>query len=216
MKKCPKCGDQHDKNGTYCSRSCANSRTWSDDDKKRKSEIAKKSNKVMLANTDLEKREKLSEAAKKQALEGNTNWGRLHTPEVIEKIKNTMKKKSKTWLESLDRKNKIEYRKACKFRFALNEFPDEFNFGLIEDHGWYKAKNRGNNPNGISRDHMYSINEGFKNDIDPYYISHPANCKLMRHGDNNKKDRKCSITLENLIEMINQWDIKYGAMVTTG
>lgn len=29
MKSCPKCGNEHNKAGTYCSRSCANSRKWS-------------------------------------------------------------------------------------------------------------------------------------------------------------------------------------------
>ena len=41
MKTCAKCGTQHTKNGTYCSRSCANSRVWSDEDKLKKSEAAK-------------------------------------------------------------------------------------------------------------------------------------------------------------------------------
>jgi len=37
MKTCPKCGDKHGKNGVYCSRTCANSRTWTEEDKKKKS-----------------------------------------------------------------------------------------------------------------------------------------------------------------------------------
>lgn len=28
MKTCPKCGTEHDKTGTFCSRTCANSRQW--------------------------------------------------------------------------------------------------------------------------------------------------------------------------------------------
>lgn len=213
MNECPKCGDQHDKNGKYCSRSCANSRIWSNDDKKKKSISAKKSEKVMKANTDIEKRKKLSEAAKKQAKNGDINWEGLHTQETINKIQKTRKIKTKKWLESLDRKNKIEYRKACQFRFALKNFPEEFDFNLIEEYGWYKAKNRGDNPCGISRDHMYSINEGFKNNVDPYYISHPGNCRLMRHDDNSKKNRGCSITLEELIKRVKEWDLKYGVIV---
>jgi 5-methylcytosine-specific restriction endonuclease McrA len=37
MKDCPKCGVRHDKNGIYCSRSCANSRVFSDEAKHKKS-----------------------------------------------------------------------------------------------------------------------------------------------------------------------------------
>jgi hypothetical protein len=42
MKKCPKCNSTHEKNGNFCSRKCGNSRTWSEEDKKKKSDSAKK------------------------------------------------------------------------------------------------------------------------------------------------------------------------------
>lgn len=50
MKKCPKCEVQHEKEGKFCSRQCANSRSWSEDDKLKKSNSAKKSQKVKEAN----------------------------------------------------------------------------------------------------------------------------------------------------------------------
>lgn len=34
MKTCPKCGTEHNKPGTFCSRSCANARQWTDEHKK--------------------------------------------------------------------------------------------------------------------------------------------------------------------------------------
>ena len=37
MKNCPKCNVLHDKTGIFCSRKCANSRNWSDEDKIKKS-----------------------------------------------------------------------------------------------------------------------------------------------------------------------------------
>lgn len=40
MNTCPKCGISHDKKGKFCSRTCANSRTWTDDDKQKKRESA--------------------------------------------------------------------------------------------------------------------------------------------------------------------------------
>lgn len=36
MKTCPKCKVHHEKNGTFCSRKCANSRTWTEADKEKK------------------------------------------------------------------------------------------------------------------------------------------------------------------------------------
>lgn len=101
------------------------------------------------------------------------------------------------------------YRADCAFKFALNEYPDEFDFSLIEIYGWYKPKNRGNNLNGISRDHIVSVRYGFDHDIDPAIISHPANCRLIRHSDNVSKGINCGISLEMLLEKIEKWDAKY-------
>lgn len=42
MKICPKCNTEHTKKGTFCSRQCANSRTWSEEDKLKKSDTLKK------------------------------------------------------------------------------------------------------------------------------------------------------------------------------
>lgn len=101
------------------------------------------------------------------------------------------------------------YRKECQFNFNLKDFPNEFDFELIEKYGMYKAKNRGNNPNGVNRDHMFSILEGYRQDVDPYLISHPANCELLLHQDNIKKRDKCSITLEQLKRRVAEWNTKY-------
>lgn len=108
------------------------------------------------------------------------------------------------------KKIKILYRNSCVFKFSLNSYPNEFDFDLINKYGWYKAKNHGNNPNGISRDHIYSCNEGFINLIDPYILSHPANCQLIRQSKNASKHDKCNITLNSLKEKIKEWNSKYG------
>jgi RNA polymerase subunit RPABC4/transcription elongation factor Spt4 len=41
MKNCPKCNSEHNNAGTYCSRSCANSRQWDNESKKKRSEKLK-------------------------------------------------------------------------------------------------------------------------------------------------------------------------------
>lgn len=108
------------------------------------------------------------------------------------------------------KKLKILYRNSCVFKFSLNSYPNEFDFNLINKYGWYKAKNHGNNLNGISRDHIYSCNEGFINLIDPYILSHPANCQLIQQNKNASKCDKCNIDLNSLKEKIKEWNIKYG------
>ena len=103
-----------------------------------------------------------------------------------------------------------KYRDECSFRFALSDFPEEFDFSLIEEHGWYKAKNHGDNLYGVSRDHMVSVVYGFEHNIDPAIIAHPANCQLLVHSDNARKKDGCSITYEELLERIEKWEEKYG------
>jgi hypothetical protein len=98
------------------------------------------------------------------------------------------------------------YRYACAFNFALNAYPDKFDFGLIEQHGWYRpANSKQPNLSGVSRDHMVSIRYGLDNGIPPEIISHPANCQLLRHNENQAKNAKCKITLAELQERILAW-----------
>jgi len=114
---------------------------------------------------------------------------------------------------SIDRilnKSKLDeynrYKNDCIFRFALNDYPTRFDFDLIKTHGWYKAKNRGDNPTGVSRDHIISIKYGWLNDIPANVIAHPANCQLVQQCINNKKKTECWITIDELMTRIEQWD----------
>ena len=111
--------------------------------------------------------------------------------------------------QHIDKEGLKYYRAQCQFNFNLADYFDEFDFRLISEHGWYKAKNYGDNLGGVSRDHMVSIKYGFEHNIDYKIIAHPANCKLMLHNMNSAKCSKCSITIEQLLERIKVWDEKY-------
>jgi hypothetical protein len=97
------------------------------------------------------------------------------------------------------------YRVACNFDFNVYSYPNKFDLELIKQHGWYSASNRGNNLNGVSRDHMFSVKDGFINKISPEIIKHPANCKIMLHKDNNIKKTNSSISVDELLERISRW-----------
>lgn len=101
------------------------------------------------------------------------------------------------------------YRPSCEFRFTLSDYPREFDFKLIQEHGWYSPSNKENNLKGVSRDHLFSVKDGFLNKVDPIYISHPANCKLVIHTDNQKKNVRSEITLDELFQRIKTWNLKY-------
>lgn len=172
----------------FCSKSCANSRDMTH-------------TRVKIKNT----LQKINNTPKQ-----------LHSCQVCGNTVKSAKRKhcsvscaNKTKYKHIDKTTLAYYRKQCKFNFSLNDYPDEFDFRLIEQFGWYKAKNRGNNLSGISRDHIISVRYGFDNKIDPKIISHPANCQLMQHGKNVSKGTKCNLTIEELFDRINIWNDKY-------
>jgi len=142
---------------------------------------------------------KISERSLYWAKNNNKFFPRNQSEANKNSYKNGNRKKSLK--ENIDR-----YRQLCLFKFSLNDYPDKFDFSLIEKYGWYKAKNRGNNLEGVSRDHMFSVYDGYKQGILPYYISHPANCQLLPHKLNNVKKRNSSITFEELLRRIEEWN----------
>lgn len=110
--------------------------------------------------------------------------------------------------DSVRLKNYNIYKSLTNFKFDLRNY--DFDFNLIKEFGWYKATNHGNNLKGISRDHIISVNFGYKEMINPLLLSHPANCKLMKHTENSSKHTKCDITLVDLINRISNFDEQYG------
>jgi hypothetical protein len=108
-----------------------------------------------------------------------------------------------------------DYSYQCRFTFGISKYSSWFNYSseLISEYGWYAAKNRGDNLNGCSRDHLYSVYDGFKNKIDPKIISHPANCEIKPHKENQHKHSKSSITIEQLLERISYFEKQYGTTI---
>ncbi len=98
------------------------------------------------------------------------------------------------------------YRNFCTFTFDLRKYPNEFDLSLLERYGMFNPKT---NPTGISRDHLLSIHFGKINNIDPKILSHPANCKLVLQSENSKKNSSSDISLEELLNRIQIWEIKY-------
>jgi hypothetical protein len=99
------------------------------------------------------------------------------------------------------------YRPSCEFNFNIFEY--EFDTNDLKKFGWYSPTNKGNNLNGVSKDHMFSVKDGFINKISPEIIKHPANCQLLKHVDNNRKKTNSIITIDELMIRIKKWDEKF-------
>lgn len=98
-----------------------------------------------------------------------------------------------------------------KFTFKVTDYPDLLDLSLIGKHGWFSPGggkcSLPKNLEGISRDHKVSINDAIKHGYDPYYIKHPCNCELMLHKDNYKKKTNSSITYDELVLLVDSYDI---------
>lgn len=177
----------------FCSRSCANKR-----------------------NHSIETRKKISEGIKRYCGSNEKEQFCEYCGKKL--VHNTRSKFCDANCRTLWRKSKNNsidvgyniYIAECAFKFALNDYPNEYDFNLIKEFGWYMPKNHGNNLNGISRDHKFSRNKAWQLKVDPYIISHPANCELLQHNKNIGKNNKCSLSIEDLISNINDWHNKYG------
>lgn len=211
-KICPKCSNSityYKRNNKFCSKSCGSSRNHSEETKFkiREGNINFNNNKPNSSKNYFIKIK--VELKCKQCCEYfySTNNKRNFCSMSCSGFYYGSKR---TEISNKNKNEKQIYKDKCKFKFDLKSYTDEFDFALIEKYGWYSAKNHGNNLHGVSRDHMISTSYGFKNNIDPNIISHPANCMLLQQSKNASKGSKISISLDQLLEKIHCWNIKYG------
>lgn len=101
-------------------------------------------------------------------------------------------------------KYRMKDREIYEFKFNVFDYPELFDLDMLKTIGF---KNR-SNPNGIVRDHKVSIHEAKKQGYDPYYISHVMNCELLRAYDNTAKGARCSISYEELVKLVDEYDAK--------
>ena len=102
------------------------------------------------------------------------------------------------------------YLARAGFKFNVFDYPTKFDISLIEQHGWYSpggkfGRNKNTNFTGVSRDHLYSVQEGWINDVDPEILGHPANCQIILQSENISKGNRSSISLDDLLHRIKNW-----------
>ena len=65
------------------------------------------------------------------------------------------------------------------------------------------------NPNGMCRDHMVSKEYGWRNNIEPSLISHPANCQYLTNIENTKKGTSSDLNIDELMYRIKTMDFSF-------
>ncbi len=90
------------------------------------------------------------------------------------------------------------YRRQARFIFKASDYTKIKGIYLIGDQRHMSFK-------GFSKDHMFSVKQGYIEGISPTIIGHPANCQILTTLQNSSKGKKCSITLNELMERIKNW-----------
>jgi len=225
---CPKCNIEFDNFSKYgakkfCSRKCANSRIFTKETRQKQSESFRRFFSNLSEHERLLHSQKTHPYFKPKIIEQKL---KLPIPEIVgdySKIYLCKCKYSNAQFYSPTIKQihpelsrtKKEYSYSCRFKFAISSYPKWFDnaSSLISEFGWYSTpgSRRGKtNLNGISRDHLYSITDGWINKVPPNIIRHPANCALIPHKQNQSKYRKSVISLEELHLRINEFEKLYG------
>jgi len=207
IRKCKNCENIVKNKNIFCSKRCAASynnkkrkHSLETKEKIRTTIISKYKNGLITLNSKKKIKPKLLIKCEKCGIDHKN--ARFCSRKCFNKFKKENPYSYKKTLNSEYERYKLD----CVFKFNVYNYPNEFNLLLIDNYRWYKASNRGNNLNGVSRDHIFSVYEGFKQKISPEIISHPTNCKLMKHPENNKKKTNCEINIEELKQKIIKWD----------
>lgn len=122
------------------------------------------------------------------------------TPEFKATHKETMIKRG-YWIDPSKKDPYILYREEADWVQKMWDIVDS---ELIKEHGIFNPLT---NSKGCVRDHMYGRINGFKNNVPPILLRHPANCQIILNTENVKKAHTgdSSITLEQLLNNIKEY-----------
>jgi len=183
-KECPICQTIHNKHGPYCSRQCANSIP------RKNTGPAKGYNQQIFEYT-------------KVCFKPCKKCNRMM---VLSASKPTFHY-TRNYCDDCRYENRQNYRQSCYFKLSPTKHTELYDFDMIKKYGWYQPYSaKKPNPTGVTWDHLYQIQEGFKNSIPPEIINHPANAELVPYEENFKSRLESLITLEELYRRIDLWD----------
>jgi hypothetical protein len=130
------------------------------------------------------------------------------TPEYKEKRRQMMEQ-SGHWIPLSEKDHYLLYRELADWKGSMLS-EEIVGKELLKTYSLKSKENNG--ANSLVRDHMYGRKAGFKNEVFPELLRHPANCQITTHSSNVKKSKSnndCVITLEELFDKIFNWKYKY-------
>lgn len=233
---CKHCNSILDSNRLFCNQSCAAS--FHNQERKEQNKTTKGKTKTLICSKCKSEYIGSIHSTSKSTCENCKSKKEKIIIVKIPKIKNTKQKTLKVKIlgeysklklcscqhckEKFVSRKQLKYCEQCKslycesskqgykFTFNVFEYPDLFDLSHLQQVGFYAPGGKSGkwNINGLSRDHKVSVNEAIRNNYDPYYISHPLNCQLIPHTENNKKKTHSSISYEELKQIVDLYDQK--------
>lgn len=193
------------KTNNFCNRSCAGSYNTSNRDKSiiEKTKATWRNKNKLLA--DLKNTIKPSKTKPKWEIDANTVYSKLYRCTCKHCGYKALYRTQQKYCNNCSHLYSHAGRAKYWFSFSVFHYPDLFDLTLITTYGFRDNKS---NPNGITRDHKISVNDAIRNGYNPYYIKHPMNCELMFFNENNKKKTNSSITYQELIKLVDDYDKK--------
>ena len=126
---------------------------------------------------------------RQKTLEENTGYTHpLLNPTTIEKLRKR-KYEDGTWIP-LENKNDMEIYYITVKILTEKQFHEHF----------YEIPFSRLRSKDFHLDHIFSIFEGFKNNIPPFYIAHFSNLRIIKASENMSKQQRCDKTLDELFE----------------
>lgn len=117
-----------------------------------------------------------------------------------EELKNQQNKRIKTMIKRniiSDPKDRKDFYNYIRLVWRITNENDLSKLKNIEKRGRSEIKN------SFQLDHKFSISEGFRQNILPYYIGNINNLEMILSIKNSSKKGKCSITLNELFNVRN-------------
>jgi hypothetical protein len=104
-------------------------------------------------------------------------------------------------LDKIDREEKLDkstYRYKASFNITIDNISSIKGYSLLQRLGFY---NRNTNPDGVVKDHRFSIKSGQLLNIPPEYLGDINNCEFLTYSDNIKKSSNNSVSFDEFCKL---------------
>lgn len=141
--------------------------------------------------------------AKKKAT-FRARYGVDHYNQTEKSRKNNREKAIKRWepfWDSISHEGMFQYKEKVGYLTDRNyrRYKDILDPQGLRSHQWHL-------------DHIFSKSDGFRYNVDPELVAHPANLRIISASANTSKNFRSEISLQVLIERVEEWNLIHSSV----